>query len=90
MKPSRSALAIAAVFVLSRSAAVKAQEAQDTTRLEELVVTPTRLPTSPDGVVSFDLLLAFSVILRDGGRRISLTSANPSLRSEPAPSAARG
>ncbi|MBA3445677.1 MAG: TonB-dependent receptor [Gemmatimonadales bacterium] len=52
MKPSRSALAIAAVFVLSRSAAVKAQEAQDTTRLEELVVTPTRLPTPPDGVVS--------------------------------------
>jgi len=29
-----------------------AQEAQDTTRLEELVVTPTRLPTSPDEVVS--------------------------------------
>jgi vitamin B12 transporter len=32
--------------------ALPAQETQDTTRLEELVVTPTRLPTSPDAVVS--------------------------------------
>jgi vitamin B12 transporter len=31
---------------------VAAQETQDTTRLPELVVTPTRLPTSPDAVVS--------------------------------------
>lgn len=30
----------------------RAQEAQDTTRLEELVVTPTRMPTSPDAVVA--------------------------------------
>src|SRR3954467_10429886 len=31
---------------------VAAQETNDTTRLPELVVTPTRLPTSPDAVVS--------------------------------------
>jgi vitamin B12 transporter len=31
---------------------IAAQEAQDTTRIEELVVTATRLPTSPDAVVS--------------------------------------
>ncbi len=52
MKARRFALAIAAVHVLTRSTAVTAQEAQDTTRLPELVVTPTRLPTPPDAVVS--------------------------------------
>lgn len=31
---------------------VAAQETQDTTRLPELIVTPTRLPTKPDAVVS--------------------------------------
>ncbi len=41
---------IAAMSVLPTFA--RAQETQDTTRLEELVVTPTRLPTEPDGVVS--------------------------------------
>ncbi len=52
MKARRFALAIAAVLVLATSTAVAAQEAQDTTRLPELVVTPTRLPTPPDAVVS--------------------------------------
>lgn len=42
-------IAAAAVGVLTSA---RAQEPQDTTRLEELVVTPTRLPTEPDQVVS--------------------------------------
>jgi vitamin B12 transporter len=50
MKPRRFAVAIAAVLVLTRAAA--AQEEQDTTRLSDLVVTPTRMPTPPDEVVS--------------------------------------
>ena len=45
------ALPLAAVLV-TRSTAAAAQEEQDTTRLPELVVTPTRLPTPPDAVVS--------------------------------------
>jgi vitamin B12 transporter len=52
MKARWFALAIVALQLLSRSTAATAQEAQDTTRLPELVVTPTRLPTPPDAVVS--------------------------------------
>ena len=52
MKPRRLVPAIAVVCVLTGSTAVTAQEAEDTTRLEELVVTPTRLSTPPDAVVS--------------------------------------
>jgi vitamin B12 transporter len=52
MKPRRYALAVAAVAMLTTSATLKAQEVQDTTRLKDLVVTPTRLPTPPDEVVS--------------------------------------
>ncbi len=51
MSPRRVAPAFVAVFALSASFAT-AQERQDTTRLEELVVTPTRVPTPPDEVVS--------------------------------------
>jgi vitamin B12 transporter len=42
--------AVAMIFILARS--VLAQEVQDTTQLQELVVTATRLPTPPDAVVS--------------------------------------
>ena len=52
MKPRRLVPAITVVFVLTGSIAVTAQEATDTTRLEELVVTTTRLSTPPDAVVS--------------------------------------
>lgn len=52
MKARRLLPAIGAILVLTGPTAVRAQETQDTTRLEELVVTPTRLPTSPDAVVS--------------------------------------
>lgn len=52
MNARRLALAIASVFVLNGSSFVRAQEAGDTTRLEELVVTATRLPTPPNEVVS--------------------------------------
>lgn len=51
MNPHRLALAFTAVFVMTATL-VTAQERQDTTHLEELVVTPTRLPTPPDEVVS--------------------------------------
>ena len=50
MKALRFAPAVLAVQVIAGS--VSAQEAGDTTRLRELVVTATRLPTSPDAVVS--------------------------------------
>lgn len=52
MKSRQFAFPIAAVLLLTRATAAVAQEAQDTTRLEELVVTPTRVPTPPDGVVA--------------------------------------
>ncbi|MDQ3224725.1 MAG: TonB-dependent receptor plug domain-containing protein, partial [Gemmatimonadota bacterium] len=52
MKLRRFALPIAAVLLLAGSTAATAQEAQDTIRLEELVVTATRLPTPPEAVVS--------------------------------------
>ena len=47
---ARVVLTIAAWLALPSIAG--AQQPRDTTRLEELVVTPTRLPTPPDGVVS--------------------------------------
>ena len=40
------------LVLLAGSTGLAAQESQDTTRLEELVVTPTRLPTAPEAVVS--------------------------------------
>jgi vitamin B12 transporter len=43
---------MAVVVAISLGSSVRAQEPQDTTRLRELVVTATRLPTSPDAVVS--------------------------------------
>ena len=52
MNARRLVLAIASIFALSASRVVQAQEAGDTTRLEELVVTATRLPSAPDAVVS--------------------------------------
>jgi vitamin B12 transporter len=52
MRPRRLAPVIAVILALSRWTSITAQETQDTTRLEELVVTPTRLPTPPDAVVS--------------------------------------
>jgi vitamin B12 transporter len=39
-------------MVAGGSPSLAAQETQDTTRLPELIVTPTRLPTKPDAVVS--------------------------------------
>jgi vitamin B12 transporter len=49
--PERS-LALVFILALAFSTSAAAQEAQDTTRLKELVVTPTRVPTPPDAVVS--------------------------------------
>jgi vitamin B12 transporter len=43
---------VIAFVITGASSSARAQEPQDTTRLEELVVTPTRLPTEPDQVVS--------------------------------------
>ena len=50
MKARRFPPAVLAVQLIAGTAT--AQEGQDTTRLRELVVTATRLPTSPDEVVS--------------------------------------
>jgi vitamin B12 transporter len=49
--PSRS-ISIVVVLALAASTLAAAQEVQDTTRLSELVVTATGMPTSPDAVVS--------------------------------------
>jgi vitamin B12 transporter len=38
--------------LVGRSSQLMAQDVQDTTHLQEIVVTPTRLPTAPDAVVS--------------------------------------
>jgi vitamin B12 transporter len=45
-------VAVFAAAITGAWTSAHAQEPQDTTRLEELVVTPTRLPTKPDQVVS--------------------------------------
>jgi vitamin B12 transporter len=53
MEPRLSrSLVIASVLALTVSLSTAAQEVQDTTRLKELVVTGTRMPTPPDAVVS--------------------------------------
>src|SRR5687768_5296689 len=53
MEPRLSrSLVIASVLALTVSISTAAQEVQDTTRLKELVVTATRMPTHPDAVVS--------------------------------------
>jgi vitamin B12 transporter len=44
--------AISAMAMVAGSTSLAAQETQDTTRLPELIVTPTRLPTRADAVVS--------------------------------------
>jgi vitamin B12 transporter len=45
-------LGLAVILALTLSRSTPAQEVQDTTRLKELVVTPTRMATPPDAVVS--------------------------------------
>src|SRR4051812_15664867 len=44
-------------YSAGESASMYAQDTQDTTRLPELIVTPTRLPTRPDAVVSSTTVL---------------------------------
>ena len=85
MKAPRYALAIVAVQVLTRSTAVTAQEAQDTTRLPELVVTPTRLPTSPDAVVS-----SVTVITGDDLRARGVRFVQDALREVPGAAVVQG
>jgi len=78
MKARRFALAIAAVQLLSRSTAITAQEAQDTTRLAEIVVTPTRLPMPADAVVS-----SVTVITGDDLRSRGVRFVQDALREVP-------
>ena len=52
MNPRSFAVAACTISILGGATGLGAQERQDTTRLEELVVTPTRIPTAPDAVVS--------------------------------------
>jgi vitamin B12 transporter len=48
----RGRIAAVAALALTIAPSLQAQEVQDTTRLKELVVTATRIPTPPDAVVS--------------------------------------
>jgi vitamin B12 transporter len=78
MKARRFVPAIAAVLALTSSTAATAQEIQDTTRLPELVVTPTRLPTPPDAVVS-----SVTVITGDDLRARGVRFVQDALREVP-------
>lgn len=85
MRTPRFALAMAIVLVLTRSTAAPAQEAQDTTRLPELVVTPTRLPTPPDAVVA-----SVTVIDGDDIRARGIRFVQDALREVPGASVVQG
>jgi vitamin B12 transporter len=78
MKARRLVPAIAAVLILTRATAATGQEAQDTTRLPELVVTPTRLPTPPDALVS-----SVTVITGDDLRARGVRFVHDALREVP-------
>ncbi|MDQ3224380.1 MAG: TonB-dependent receptor [Gemmatimonadota bacterium] len=84
MKARRFALAIAIVQLLTSSTAA-AQETQDTTKLAELVVTPTRLPTPPDEVVS-----SVSVIEGDDLRARGVRFVQDALREVPGAAVVQG
>jgi vitamin B12 transporter len=85
MKAPRFALAVAAVLGLARSTAVTAQETQDTTKLAELVVTPTRLPTPADEVVS-----SVTVIAGDDLRARGVRFVQDALREIPGAAVVQG
>jgi vitamin B12 transporter len=78
MNARRFALAVAAVQILTSSTVATGQEVQDTTRLPELVVTPTRLPTSPDAVVA-----SVTVITGDDLRARGVRFVQDALREVP-------
>ncbi len=61
------------------------QESQDTTRLAELVVTPTRLPTPPDAVVS-----SVTVITGDDLRARGVHFVQDALREVPGAAVVQG
>ena len=61
-------LTLVLVMVLGTRGQTSAQEVQDTTRLKELVVTATRLPTPPDAVTSSVTVITGDQ-LRAGGVR---------------------
>ena len=84
MNARRLALAIAAVL-LTASTAATAQEAVDTTRLPELVVTPTRLPTPADAVVS-----SVTVITGDDLRARGVRFVQDALREVPGAAVVQG
>ena len=85
MKSCRFVPAIAAVLLLARSTAAGGQEAQDTTRLAEIVVTPTRLPTPPDAVVA-----SVTVITGDDLRARGLRFVQDALREVPGAAVVQG
>ncbi|MGZ8391888.1 MAG: TonB-dependent receptor [Gemmatimonadales bacterium] len=85
MKAPRFAPALTAVLLLTRWAAASGQEAQDTTRLPELVVTPTRLPTSPDAVVA-----SVTVIRGDDLRARGVRFVQDALREVPGAAVVQG
>jgi vitamin B12 transporter len=74
--PSRLGRLIALTVMVSPS--ISAQEVQDTTELEELVVTATRVPTPPDAVVS-----AITVITGEDLRARGIQFVQDALREVP-------
>src|SRR5215218_4394963 len=64
-----------------RSSTLMAQDVRDTTRLQEIVVTPTRLPTAPDAVVS-----SVTTISGDDLRARGINLVQDALREVPAAS----
>jgi outer membrane cobalamin receptor len=85
MKARRLALVVAAVQVLTNTAVLCGQESQDTTRLAELVVTPTRLPTPADAVVS-----SVTVITGDDIRSRGIRFVQDALREVPGVAVVQG
>lgn len=84
MKVRGFALAIAVLQAVPSSTAA-GQETQDTTKLAELVVTPTRLPTPPDEVVS-----SISVIEGDDLRARGVRFVQDALREVPGAAVVQG
>ncbi|HWN19906.1 MAG TPA: TonB-dependent receptor [Gemmatimonadales bacterium] len=85
MKAPRFAPAIAVVLLLTTWRAASGQEAQDTTRLAEIVVTPTRLPTPADEVVA-----SVTVISGDDLRARGVRFVQDALREVPGAAVVQG
>ncbi len=78
-------LGLATIMIFTAFLSVYGQETQDTTRLEELVVTPTRLPTPADEVVA-----SVTVIAGDDLRARGVRFVQDALREVPGAAVVQG